>query len=385
MTSDMPGLGPTLTPLEIATATVAGRDEDRPSLPPTPAGMTARAALENAVLPAVARPPCVVTFSGGRDSSLVLAAAAAVARREGLPLPVPVTIDFVGIESADESKWQHLVLDHLGISEWERRPITNELDRLGPIATRALTRHGVLWPLNCYVHEAVIDRATGGSLMTGMFGDSLFGGGRWGRANQVLAGRARPGARDVLRVGLAFAPRAVRREVARRRVQDMPWLRPEAHREFEQAIAEAQASIPVRWTDWIDWYFRRRSMTVSNQSMQAIGGGAGALVIQPLSDPGLLAAMRDAGSARGFGTRTDAMRALFTELLPDPVLAREDKAVFADAFRGEASREFARTWNGEGVDSDIVDVEALAELWRSDSIHGRTTLLLHQAWLHANT
>lgn len=385
MQPEPPKPAPRLTPLEIATSTVAGRDPDRPSLPPTSAGANAQAALEQAVLPAVARPPCVVTFSGGRDSSLVLAAAAAVARREGLPLPVPVTIDFVGIESAEESTWQHMVIDHLGLTDWERRPITDELDRLGPIVTGALKRNGLLWPLNCYVHEAVIDRAAGGSLMTGMFGDSLFGGGRWGRANQVLAGRARPGARDALRVGLAFAPRAVRREVARRRVQDMPWLRPEARGEFEHIIAEAQASIPVRWTEWIDWYARRRSMTVSNLSMQALGAAADAQVIQPLSDPGLLAAMRDAGTARGFGTRTDAMRALFTELLPDPVLARADKAVFADAFRGEASRAFARSWNGEGVDTDIVDVDALAELWNKDSIHGRTTLLLHQAWLHANT
>ena len=76
------------------------RDQLRPraaaaaaaALPETAA--TPRAAFEAAILPGLRRSPCLVSFSGGRDSSAVLATATAVARREGLPLPVPITHRF---------------------------------------------------------------------------------------------------------------------------------------------------------------------------------------------------------------------------------------------------------------------------------------------------
>ena len=47
--------------------------------------------------------PCVVSFSGGRDSSAVLAVAVTVARREGLPLPIPASNVFATGSTADES------------------------------------------------------------------------------------------------------------------------------------------------------------------------------------------------------------------------------------------------------------------------------------------
>ena len=371
---------PNLTPLEIATSTVMGHDDSAPPLPP-PRG-TPYEALQSAALPAVARPPCIVTFSGGRDSSIVLAAAASVARREGLPDPVAVTIDFVGIEEAEESAWQRMVIDHIGITEWERTPIATELDRLGPVVTGVLKRHGVIWPLNCYVHEAVIETARGGSLLTGMFGDSIFGGGRWNRANQVLSRRERPVKRDMLRVGFALAPPAVRKPVFRRAIRDTPWLRPEARLEFESFLSQAQASPPRRYDRWIDWYAARRTRRISNESMRTLGEAADVLVGQPLGDPGFHAALKAGGPAHGYGNRTDIMRALFPGALPDEVLARPDKAVFGEAFRGEKSREFMRAWDGRGVDTDVVDPEALMHHWRGERVDGRTTLLLHQAWLN---
>ena len=377
---DAPSPSVQLTPIEIATSSVSGVLESAPPLP-APEGSPYEA-LEAAVLPAVARPPCVVTFSGGRDSSIVLAAAASVARREGLPDPIAVTIDFVGIEAAEESEWQRMVIDHVGIEEWERRPITTELDRLGSIITRALAQHGLLWPLNCYVHQAVIDTARGGSLLTGMFGDSIFGGGRWLRANQVLAGRERPVVRDGLRLGLAMAPRRLRQRVNSGRIKEIGWLRPEARAEYEATLAASQAAIPRRYDRWIDWYAARRSLVISNQSMATLGEAADVLVGQPLGDPGFHAALKAPAPTHGFGNRTDIMRALFEGALPDEVLARPDKAIFGDAFRGEASREFMMNWDGRGVDTNVVDPEALQRQWRTGVADGRTTLLLHQVWLN---
>ena len=74
-----------LTPIELATGVVFGVNPLRlPAATTTPPQ-----ALEAAVRPALQRGRCFVSFSGGRDSSPVLAAAAAVARREGLAAPVP--------------------------------------------------------------------------------------------------------------------------------------------------------------------------------------------------------------------------------------------------------------------------------------------------------
>ena len=72
-----------LTPLEVATGAPLGADPAAPSLPmPRPGGPVA--ALEHSVLGALLRPPCVVSFSGGRDSSAALAVATRVARQQGI-------------------------------------------------------------------------------------------------------------------------------------------------------------------------------------------------------------------------------------------------------------------------------------------------------------
>lgn len=86
--------GRELTPLEIATGVVLGSDEAAPQLPAIPSDLDPLAAFEDVVRGALRRPPCVVTFSGGRDSSAVLAVAARIARDERLPAPVAVTLRF---------------------------------------------------------------------------------------------------------------------------------------------------------------------------------------------------------------------------------------------------------------------------------------------------
>ena len=73
-----------------------GPDEGQTPLADRSEYSSPRAALEAVVLRALLRPPCLVSFSGGRDSSLVLAIASDVARRHGLPLPVPATNRFPG-------------------------------------------------------------------------------------------------------------------------------------------------------------------------------------------------------------------------------------------------------------------------------------------------
>src|SRR3954453_15135855 len=125
-----------LSPVELATGIVFG---SRPWRLPAGPGGSPLAALEAAVAPAARSGQCFVSFSGGRDSSAVLAAAAAVARREGLPLPVPVTIRAQNAPLSGESAFQEAVVRHLRLPDWIRIDIDDELDALGPYARRALS------------------------------------------------------------------------------------------------------------------------------------------------------------------------------------------------------------------------------------------------------
>ena len=107
------------------------RDLDRSGTP--------REALDDAIRSALVHGPCYVTFSGGRDSSAVLAAATALARREGHALPVPVTRIYPDLPDTDESDWQRAVIDHLGLTEWVRLELRDgESELLGPAARDAL-------------------------------------------------------------------------------------------------------------------------------------------------------------------------------------------------------------------------------------------------------
>ena len=151
---------PTFTPLEIASGLILGTLPEARAVPR--AQVSARAALERAVLDAVARPPCFVSFSGGRDSSAVLALATRVARAEGLPLPIPATNVFPAVELTDEADWQERVVRHLGLDEWARLEHHDELDVVGEFAEDVLSRHGLLWPFNAHFHAPLIrarDRA----------------------------------------------------------------------------------------------------------------------------------------------------------------------------------------------------------------------------------
>ena len=132
--------------LELATGLLLGDDPDSIPLPAPAEGSSLAEALATTILPALQRPPCCVSFSGGLDSSVILATAVDLAVRHGLPLPIPITLRFPGVASAMESTWQEQVISHLRLADWVKMDFTSELDALGPIAGPALRRFGVLTP-----------------------------------------------------------------------------------------------------------------------------------------------------------------------------------------------------------------------------------------------
>jgi asparagine synthase (glutamine-hydrolysing) len=345
---------------------------------------SARQALEEAIARALQKSPCVVSFSGGRDSSAMLALAAFVARRDGLPLPIPVTFRFPDVPSTHESEWQELVVRHLGLVEWERMDLTTELDLLGEIACDCLNAHGLLWPPNAYLHVPIFRSARHGTVVTGVDGDGLFGTWRWCHAQSVLHGRTPFELRDVVRIGFALAPPSIRRQAIKRRHFFVPdWLRPHVQHEFSAAVIDRAASEPRRWDRRLEWHASARALHLAITNLALIASTHGVEVVHPLLDPNFLSAMAVEGGAVGYGDRTAAMAHLFSDLLPKKTIERPSKAEFGRAAWRENAREFAKTWDGSGVDPSMVDPELLRLAWSAENPVLHSWTLLHSVWLAA--
>ncbi len=372
---------PRLSPLEVAAGFPIGAAAPTPSTE-VPAGGPV-AALEDAMLPALQRGPCVVSFSGGRDSSAILALATRLARREGLAVPVPVTLRFPEAPAADESAWQEQVVRHLGLIEWERVEVTDELDLVGPVAGVVLRRHGLLWPPNTHFHQPILDRARGGAVLTGIDGDGLFASWRWARPARIVRGRLRPQSSDLPRMLLASAPTTLRGAVERRRPPiALRWLSARGQADLDEVRAEERASEPARWDRWIDWYARRRSLRMVIEGLRLLAGDVDVLPVHPFADPRFLGTLARDRRWGGIGDRTRAMELLCGDLLPQEVVQRGSKAGLDVPFWNRHSRAFARAWDGDGA-GELVDARALRDEWRSATPHACASTLLQAQWLDA--
>lgn len=373
-----------LAPLEVATGLVLGVDPKLKNLDGRAiATDSPLRAFESAVLPALRRPPCLVSFSGGRDSSAVLAVATATARRNGLPLPIPATNLFPGAAPTDESEWQQRVVSHLGLEDWVRLEHDDELDCIGPVATNVLRRHGLVFPFNAHFHVPLLRLAAGGSVLTGIGGDEALSPSSWSRVVAVLRGRVRPEPRDILRVGFALSPQVVRRPILRR-CQLGPayaWLKPEGRRGFIGDLAAQAATEPLTWAAHVDWVRRMRYLRIGLGSLRLLASDDGVQISHPFLDRGFANALAAMPRDERFSSRTAAMHALFGKLLPTEILERSSKTEFDEAFWGKASRAFAAAWDGKGVDEELVDAEALAVEWASPEPDPRSFLLTQSVWL----
>ena len=327
--------------------------------------------------------PCFVSFSGGRDSSAILAVATDVARRHGLDPPVPVTNVFPHLPQTNEDEWQRLVVDHIGIPSWERLEIGDELDYLGPHACAGLERHGQLYPANAHFQVPALQRASGGTLLTGWGGDDVFASWRLDRLGAILRGRARPTRRDARRLAVWSLPAPARRAVLRRfgHLPQTQWLTPGARRRFFREWAADYGGQPRPFDARVGWLRRHRYMWATERTLAALAEDAGARVLHPFVESRFLSALARAGGRLGLGDRTSTWRQLFADLLPAPLLERSSKAFFGDALVGARSLRFIEEWRGEGVDPDVVDKQALMASLRHPNTAYRLGLLIQWAWL----
>lgn len=376
------------SPLEVATdwllGEVDGADDDHLQwgwlFPPSP-----RQALEAVVLQALQRPPCVIDFSGGRDSSLVLAIAAHVARREGLPLPVPRSNRFPLDPASNEDEWQELVVRHLRLDHWEVATLTGELDIVGEWAQGCLMKYGLLVPARLYVSTPSLEVARGGSYLTGEGGDEVLLPRRARFARAAIGapkGVVRSGA--TLAVARNLAPRSVRFLVLWHHYQTgqlTPWLRPAAARRFNLELARSMAGEPLSWRAFLRWHLRRRVPRVIARNLTLMAEDHDVFHLQPLLDRDFLAALARCAGFYGFETRTDAMTFLAEDLLPPAVLGRPTKPGYNTAYFTDIARRFAESWDGTGIDEELVDPEKLRSAWLSPQPNGSSFALLQAAWL----
>jgi asparagine synthetase B (glutamine-hydrolysing) len=372
------------SPLEACIAAVWGEDRSAAGLPRAD-GRTPRAVLEDAVLQCLRRPPCVVTFSGGRDSSAVLAVATHVARAHGLELPVPITNRFPAARRTDERDWQERVIAHLGLPEWERLSWTDELDLLGPYALRVLRRHGPLMPFNAHFLEPLLERAAGGSLLTGIGGDELFYPGDRRTVVRLLYAREHPGRHGLRRLAREAAPRAVRRRlIERERPFAFGWLLEDTRSRITREYAQAAVEWPLRWDRSLDALWRSRHVQCIHATLRAMASAHDAELSSPFIEADLLSAYARHSAPAGLPGRGSALVELVGDLLPEDVLRRATKATFDDPFWNRHARAFVDRWTGRGLDPQLVSVEALRAEWHSEQPLGNSYTLLHHAWLADN-
>lgn len=376
----------TMTDVEIACGWIFGVEKGVPPLPQPVPGTSAREALDDVVISALRRPPCVVSFSGGRDSSVVLAVAVAAARAHGLPLPIPVTLRFPAAPVTDEGEWQELVVRHLGLSEWDRITFSDELDCVGPFAQDILRRHGVVWPMNSHFQMPIQERARGGSVLTGVGGDEVFSTTRWHRAAAVVKGAEPARMADLGRVALAFGPFSIRYAYLRARGQtgwDAAWLRPDLRRWYQRRLAYEHAREPVWWGDVMrDCWWPTRYRVLTESTLAVLGREKDVMVLNPFTAPAFLAqAMFEAGPL-GYGNRTLAFTRLAGDVLPRQLIHRTSKSSFNPVFYNRYTQEFARQWDGKGLDGTIVNVQYLKDAWSDadSSAPPLTSALLQSAW-----
>jgi asparagine synthetase B (glutamine-hydrolysing) len=372
-------------PLEACIAAVWGEDESAPALPQAD-GRTPRAVLEDIALRCLRRSPCLVTFSGGRDSSAVLAVATHVAREHGLAPPIPVTNRFPAAQQADESDWQERVVAHLGLTDWVRLSWTDELDLVGPYAQRVLRRHGPLLPFNAHFIEPLLEQAAGGSLLTGIGGDELFYPGDRRTVVRLLYARERPSRHDLRRLAREAAPRAVRTRLIERELPfDFGWLHESVRSRITHDYAKAAAEWPLRWDRSLEALWRSRHVQCIHSTLQAMASAHDTELNSPFIDGDLLSACARHAGAAGLPGRGSALIDLVGDLLPEDVLRRTTKAGFDNPFWNRHARAFVEGWSGRGVDERLVSVEALRAEWRLPQPTGNSYTLLQHAWLADST
>lgn len=375
------------TELDLSVGWLFG-NEPRPEPPELDPGSDPRQELEKVLLEHLRRGPVGVTFSGGRNTGAILAVAQQVARRHGLPEPVPLSLRFGVPTTSKDEEAQAAAVDALGLTRtWERIDLKDRAELLGPHARAGLERHGLLFPANAYWVRPMAERLkevagdAPPTLLAGHGESELHSYWPYARLHQVLAFKRRPGRDDLRLAARAAIPHAIRSRSERRRyrARAMPWLRPGVPERL------AAASEPVAWVRWdrtLRFLRARRCESATQRGYEELARDTGVRVAFPRLDDRYIGALIQFGGARGLGTRDELTERLFGDILPPALKGRNDKVFYGRVFFGPDTRAFAGRWSGDGLPEHLVDPGVLRRLWTSERYDWRTAALMQVAWLH---
>jgi asparagine synthetase B (glutamine-hydrolysing) len=372
---------------EIATGWVSGFDSAPEGSDHVVDRAGPRAALEAELATHLSSPPVYVAFSGGRDSSAVLAVAAHVARKHGFDLPIPVTLVYPGKESTEETDWQRLVAEHVGLAATQVRVPPGGSDIVGPTALDALLRRGVCWPPGMFMRVPLHEAIAPATLLTGEGGDEMLGARRVSPVARVVRSRRPPRGEAAKAVGYALVPAAVRRRVLNRVTRggalELPWLREPYRQQFLSQLNADAAAEPLRHAASTRRMARARALTLGVRHMNLLAADYGVRMAHPLVASGVVAALARYGRSLGLHwlSRTEMLRLLAGDLLPEAVISRTAKAAFNSVAVDVHAREFVARWDGSGLDDTLVDIDALRDQWLSPSPHAGSLALLQAARL----
>jgi asparagine synthase (glutamine-hydrolysing) len=350
---------------------------------------TPAAALVDAIAQLLDDRPCLVEFSGGCDSSLVLAAARQACRQVGHDAPIPVSYRYDDPRS-EESDWQHLVLDLLGLRD--RHLVVDARGRaelLAPEACRLLREVGLVWPGTILARAGLWAELPAGVLLTGEGGDEILGVRRATAASQLSRRALRPGGRRAL-LGAALhelSPHAARQRGFAAAALDGYgpwWLEEGPRRELCRLIAAELADEPLDPARFPRYHLSLARVWVVVDNLRAIAARYGLQWEAPLLDPAVAASIARSTPRHAYLGRAALLDRYFTELLPGRIRHRESKALFTDAHFGPSTRAYLAEWSGDGA-PDGVDVDWLRRHWRGRSIAMGTHLLAQAVWLAAES
>lgn len=335
-------------------------------------------ALRTIVRPYVLAGPCYVLFSGGRDSSAVLAVAMSVAREAGVSPPIPITGVHPDVPESDEADWQDYVLRHLNITERHVIALRGEQSLLAPATQQSLARHGLLWPPATHVQGPYIEGLVPGSVLSGEGGDAVITDRRITPMVKAIRGlKPRRALRALRKLRESSRTRAAASEGF---LRASPWLTSEGARAARTFVARARPEA-LRWSVGLRQTAFCRPAAMARVNFLQFFRERGFQAEDPLDHPHFVASLARAGGFIGLGSRTDMMRYLFLDYLPDSVLARETKASFNGARWTGREVRFAQDWSGNGVDTRLIDPDRLRQAWLSDEPPVLSDLHLHAAWL----
>ncbi len=328
--------------------------------------------------------PVYVEFSGGCDSSVIIAAAQAACRAANHDDPIPLTYRYPLQPETDESDYQDAVLTHLGLGVGHRISITSEFDLLGPVAQRCMERHGLAWPAAGMVRTGVWEQLEPGTLLSGEGGDDALGPRR-------IAGLAR-----AMRELKRRRPRAVAGNLVRTigpRGQRMrrfdfkagEWLSAAEGKRFVALAAADPVGEPLSNGEFATWFTNRPAVRLANHQLIAMAASANQRFVAPFMDPAFVCAVDDLSPRWQLLDRRAVLRMHFADHLPKQLIDRTDKRFMSGVFFNEHAREFARHWDGRIFVSGI-DSEALRSHWTTaerDAVSALSFMLLQAAWMAA--